>query len=401
MISVIATENPLVATKLRKALAARGYECPITHVLPLEGAERAVQAFPRKPDLVLIVLPPDSARGVRLVQKLRSETQGRMVAVGPVSDARRMLEILRAGADDYLDEDADIHEQIAAPLERLTAQGSGPSGGAVVALVSASGGCGTSLLASNLAVLLGRRHERCGVFDLASRFGDLSALLNLAPRHSLAELCRHEEGLDQEMLQQSLATHESGAHVLAAPMSEDDARAVTMSGIDRILQLARRLFPWSLLDMGTMVTGRTALLQGCDKIFVPFRLDFTSLCNTRRLLDEWERRQFASDRIVPVGMRCDQAGELPRAKVAAILGRSIAGWIPDEPLTAMLSVNCGVPAVIESPKSPYAVAVQQLADTVWGRVASADPETPAGTEEGRKPLWAKFRILPRMAGVVL
>lgn len=84
-----------------------------------------------------------------------------------------------------------------------------------------------------------------------------------------------------------------------------------------------------------------------------------------------------------------------------MLGRSVAGWIPDEPLTAMLAVNCGVPAVVESPKSPYAVGVNQLTDALWGRVAAPASEAPAEAEEGRKPLWSKFRFLPRMAGVVL
>lgn len=398
MNSFIATENPLVATKLRQALAARGHECPLAHVLPLEGVERAIAGLQKRPDMMLVVLPADFIRGVRIVQKLRALMSGRLVAVGRMLDARPMLEILHAGADDYLDDEADIHQQIAAPLERLAAQTSGTTGGSVAAFVSASGGCGTSLLASNLSVLLGQRHERCAAFDLASRFADLSALLNLSPRHTLAELCRHEEELDGELLQQSLTPHESGVQVLGGQMSEDDAASVTTSGIERILQVARRQFPWIVVDFGTLLAGRSRLLQACEKIFVPFRLDFTSLCNTRRLLDDWEQRKLATDRIVLVGMRCDQPGELPRAKVATILGRNAEGWIPDDPLPAMLSVNCGVPAVIESPGSHYAAAIAQLANAVWGPVVSGR-DVPDTTEEG-KSLWSKFRILPRMAGVV-
>jgi len=400
MNSVIATENPQVATKLRKALAARGHECPITHVIPLEGADRALQAFPQKPDLVLVVLPADFSRSVRIVQKLRTATQARMVAVGTVSDARRMLEILHAGADDFIDEEADANEQIATPLERLAAQASTSGGGSLAVVASASGGCGSSLLASNLAVLIARRFERCGLMDISSRFGDLSALLNLSPRHTLAELCRHEETLDQEMLQQSLISHDSGVQLIAAAMTEEEHGAITSSGVERVVQLARRMFPWVLLDLGTLLAGRLSLLRTCEKILVPFRLDFTSLCNTRRLLDEWERKQIDLSRVTLIGMRCDRGGELPRSKVATILGKGAACWIPDDPLTANLSINCGVPAVIESPKSPIATAVGQLADEVCGQGTATLPETdPVETVE-RRPLWSKFRLLPRMAGVV-
>ena len=400
MNSVIATENPQVATKLRKALAARGHECPITHVVPLEGAERALQAFPHKTDLLFVVLPTDFARAVRIVQKLRAVTQARMVAVGAVNDARKILEILRAGPDDYIDEEADANEQIATPLERLTAQTSTAGGGSLAVVASASGGCGSSLLASNLAVLIAQRFEQCGLMDLSSRFGDLSALLNLSPRHTLAELCRHEEQLDQEMLQQSLTAHDSGVQLIAAAMTEDEQEAITASGVERIVQLGRRMFPWMLLDLGTWLTGRSGLLRMCDKILVPFRLDFTSMCNTRRLLDDWERKEIDLGRVTLIGMRCDRGGELPRSKVATILGKGAACWMPDDPLTANLAINCGVPAVIENPKSAIAVAVRQVANEVCGAGTAAVPEMEPAEAEERRPLWSKFRLLPRMAGVL-
>jgi pilus assembly protein CpaE len=398
MRTVIASENPAASSRLRKALAARGYDCPVSHVIPLEGVDASLPAFSQGIDLLLVVLPNDSGRSTRIIHKLRSKTNARIVAVGPASDARRILEMLRAGADDYLDEDADTFEQLAASLERLAIQSAARStAGSVLAITAASGGSGCSLIASNLSVLVARRQESCGLLDLSSQYGDLAAMLNLEPRHSIAELCRHEDSLDPEMFTQSLTPHESGVQLIAAPASENDSSSVTLTGLERILQLARRQFGWTLVDLGASMAGRSALLRSCDKVIVPFRLDFTSLCNTRRMLDDWERREIDLSRVVLVGNRQSQAGELPRQKVATILGRPVASWLLDEPLTANLSVNCGVPVVVESPRSPLGSALSQLADGQF----SFSQEPPAGGDPAEKTaIWSKLRLLPRMAGMV-
>lgn len=399
MNSVIATENPVTASKLRKALAARGHDCPITHVVPLEGGDLAIAALPRKPDLLLVVLPTDEARGVRIVQKLRPSCPGRLVAVGVATDARRILDLLHAGADDFLDEDADTNKQLSASLERLAGQMTAGGTGATLAVAAASGGSGASLLAASLSILVARRHESCGLIDLASQFGDLSALLNLAPRHTLAELVRHEEMLDQEMLTQSLTPHDSGIRMIAAPATEEDYLAITGSALDRIVQFCRRLFPWTVIDLGTQLAGRASLLRSCEKILVPFRLEFASLCNTRRLLDDWDRRQIDLDRVVLVANRCSQAGELPRAKVATLLGRPVEVWLPDEPLTANLSVNCGVPVVDESPQAELTREIRQLAQGVFGNMVAPQAEPAEAVAESR-PLWSRLKFFPRIAGMV-
>jgi pilus assembly protein CpaE len=106
---------------------------------------------------------------------------------------------------------------------------------------------------------------------------------------------------------------------------------------------------------------------------VLFRLDLVSLINTRRMLTELQNWEIDENRVLLVANRCGQPGEIPPSKVKSILGRSQAMCIPEDQLTANLSINCGNPAVLESPKAPLSRAIAQLVDRLL----------PASAEERR------------------
>lgn len=375
MFSMIASDSPTVATSLRRALAAHGHDCPITHVVGLDRVEDLFEAAAEPVDLLIVVLPEDWPRALGLVRRLRSQTTARLVAVGHAADPKHILETLHAGADDFLDEDDDVSEQVAASLDRLAVQpGASPAGG-VVAVTSASGGSGCSTLAANLAVLLARPAGTCGLLDLSAGFGDLTALLNVTPRHTLGDLFRNHDSLDRDLLAQSFCPHESGVRLLAAAQSLDDGDAVTPQALERIVHLSRAVFPWTVLDIDFRRGRNPALLRAARAILLVFRLDFGSLCNARRLVDYWEQHHVDLDRVVLVANRCGQASEIPARQVPSLLGKPIAFSIPEDVSTANLALNCGNPAILEAPRSSLSRAIAAISDHLLGAPAGKAPDT--------------------------
>ena len=74
--------------------------------------------------------------------------------------------------------------------------------GKVIALLGASGGSGCSTLAVNFATALAREYRWTLLVDLAVlQGGDLSALLDLKPAHTLADLCHSGNRLDPAMVE--------------------------------------------------------------------------------------------------------------------------------------------------------------------------------------------------------
>src|SRR5262249_30305818 len=211
-------------------------DCPAAQVLTLELA--AEQLTNARPELVVTVLQPDPERSLQLLRQIRTGTPGRLLALGP-AESKLILRALREGADLYLDE-ADIEGELVAAFARFPiAPGSQAEPGRLISLLAPSGGSGSSTVAVNVAVLLAKEHKRCALLDLKLEGGDLAALLDLKPTHTLADLCQNAARMDRLMFEGSLVRHESGLHLLAPPQRFADIAAINVEGVRQALALAR------------------------------------------------------------------------------------------------------------------------------------------------------------------
>lgn len=399
MNTVIVSDSPAASTQLRRALAAHGHECPLSQILSVEAAANCSPASLASIDLLLIVLPRERGRSLELVRLLRPATPGRLVVMGPAEDAKHILEVLHAGADDYLDENADPIAQLSQELARSAAVAASPrTGGPLPVVTSAIGGAGCTLLASNLAVLLAQRAGTCGLLELVGGYGDLSDVLNLEPRHSLADLCRNIDALDHNMLKQSFSTHESGVQLIVAPQDHDDAEYITRPAVERILQSTRHIQPWTIVDTDLSTLRRSGLPESGSLLIVVTRLDLSALCRTKRLLAELTVREVEPSRLMLVANRCGVSSEIPRSKVSPLLGHAIEAWLPDDPSAAMLAINCGNPLVRESPKAALARQLCSLADSVSRRFPTVAAKVPAVGEAHAHP--ERTGMMRRAAGIL-
>jgi pilus assembly protein CpaE len=321
-----------------------------------------------RPDLLVVVLSPNTERTLACLGALRSLAQTRILAIGPAGDSRLVLRALRAGASDYADEE-ELGTDLPAALSRIKDE-IAPLGeqGRVVALLAPNGGSGSSTLAVNIATVLAREHKSSLLIDLKLASGDLAALLDLKPTHTLAELCQNAAQMDGVMYERSLVKHASGVHLLAAPASFRDIGYVTADGVRQALVLGRSLFPYVVLDLDHSFHEEQLVgLQQADVILLVLRLDFAALCNTRRALDYLEQSGISRERVRLVVNRYGQPKEVPAAKAEEALGGKIFHYVPDEPKTINRANNNGVPAVLEYPSARVSRSVTQLAISINGR----------------------------------
>src|SRR5262249_47798448 len=158
--------------------------------------------------------------------------------------------------------------------------------GHLVAVLAPSGGSGSSTLAANLAIMLAKQHKRALLLDLKLTTGDLAALLDLKPTHTLAELCTNAARMDRTMLERSLVGHPSRVPPLAPPRSLPAVKPVTPEGIRQALALGRILFPYVIVDLDHSFREEQAqVLRQAEVILLVLRLEFTCLRNARRALD--------------------------------------------------------------------------------------------------------------------
>jgi pilus assembly protein CpaE len=367
MRAAIVSDNDLLTGSVRQALLRGGHDCPASNVYHLTDAvNRLSQA---RPDLILACLSPDPVRALAVIAQLRHLVAVPVLAIGPAKDPQLILRTLRTGASDFVEE-ADLATELEAALRRLrTEQGMDGELARTIVLLAPSGGSGSSTLAANIAAALARDHHKSLLLDLKLQTGDLAALLDLKPTHTLADLCRNADGMDRSMFERSLVTHSSGVHLLAPPRSLADVGQVTTETINRVLALGRSLFPYVIVDLDhTFRAEQEQVLRQANVILLIVRLDFACLRNTQRTLDYLTGQLGISrERVQLVVNRYGQACEVRAAKAEEALGVTILHYIPDDPKTVNWANNNGMPMVLEKPSAKVSRSVAKLAQSVNGR----------------------------------
>lgn len=354
------TSHPL-GGQLREMLQAR-LNCLSPSLISFEKAEETLARGPVS--MLVVVLSPFADRALNLLRKIRSQVSGSVLAVGVASDSKLILRALHEGADHYLDE-TDVEAQLEAVLQRLQIKEDvvRQSGGKVMAMLGASGGVGASTLAVNLAGVLAREAGRCALIDLKPGVGDLAALLDLKPTHNLADLCLNAGRMDRAMFESAMVAHPSGVHLLAPPQMYEDIRLVTAPGVNKTIHLTRDAFRFTVVDLEDCYhEEQVAVLRQTDFILLVFRLDFTSLRSTKRILDYLEQAGIGSERVRLVINRYGQAKELPLSQAEEALDRKIAFLVPDDPRTINAANNAGEPAVFRTPSAKVSQSIVQLAN---------------------------------------
>jgi pilus assembly protein CpaE len=356
----------VISREIRQLLAKEGVECPAAHVM---APELAGERLPRsKPDLVLVVLGSDPEKSLAGLAEAGLQAPARVLAVGPTTDPKLVIRALRAGADDYVDVDElETHLREALARCRFASQAQ-QANARLIAVLAPSGGSGSSTIAVNVATVLAKEHKQAVLLDLKLQAGDLAALLDLKPAHSLADLCQNIGRMDRTLFERTLEQHSSGVFLLAPPRHLADVKYITAEGVRQVLALARARFPYVVADLDhSFRDEQMVVLRQADIILLVLRLDFTALRNARRTLDYFETLGIDKERVRLVINRFGQAKEVPAARAEEALRVKISHYVPDEPRTVNRANNNGVPVVLESPAAKVSKSVAKLAASVNGR----------------------------------
>ncbi len=228
----------------------------------------------------------------------------------------------------------------------------------VVTVVGAKGGVGTSLVATNLAVLMARSAPTTLV-DLVPVAGDCDLLLDLEPERSWDELTPVADDLTERQLELCLVEHSSGLSLLAAPRRADPERRFDWEAADRLLRTLAERNGWLIVDAGSGWTGRPdPAVDGADQFILVSTLDPPAL----RAAARWVEHGHLSGLEGRVGLILNQ---VPRdhpsdaERTAASLAVPLLTRLPFAAQAVREQVHFGRAAV--GGQGPFAAALEGLA----------------------------------------
>lgn len=356
----IFTQQSERAMAVQQLTTERGWELTI-----ITATADSVQVL-RERGVVLILIDLDWPDAIALFRRLTAELpQIPLLALTPPQQLVALQEAHLVGASGYIAYPINPRHffvTIEQVLQSSSIPLSNTRHGRLIALVSLKGGVGRSMLATNLAIAL---HQQ-GVNDLILAevhhgLGQLSLMLNVQPRHTIAGLA-DEETIDPDLLRGYFQSHQSGIRLLVAPNEPTQVAELTTDTWQQTFAVLTTLASMTIVDTAPTADRVLAeVLTTADQILLITDPTVMSLCNAQGLLETIRAGQKTDAPIHLILNQADITGGLNRNMVEQYLGEKIHLSIPFEPALATLACNRGIPLVMSHPRTLFSQRIQQLA----------------------------------------
>lgn len=291
-----------------------------------------------------------------------------------------LQQALRAGARDavVIGGEASLHQSVDRVGELLA--GSTPRGqlaqvkeaagdpGRLVAVYSTKGGVGKTCIAINVAVAMAKRSaEPVVLVDGDLQYGDVAVMLGLPPQHTVLDAAAAAQYGDMELVQQLTSRHhQSGVLVLPAPIEPMATDAMLPGEMVNICAALQQTAGHVIIDLPAQQNDYVlALLEAADDVLLVGSMDIPSIKNLKIGMQALDLHQVAGSKIRLVLNHANAKVKLDVREVEKVLGLSAEFPVPDD-LAVPISVNAGVPVLLDEPKAPVSRALDRIAQALVG-----------------------------------
>jgi pilus assembly protein CpaE len=257
----------------------------------------------------------------------------------------------------------------------------------IVTVFAAKGGCGKTTLATNLAVALAAGgSRRVCLIDLDLAFGDVAIMLQLVPERSLTDAVGLGAQLDQTSVRAMLTPYTPGLDTLLAPAGPAEAERVSQGLVADVLRVARGMFDFLVLDTPPQFTDHVLTALDASQVhLLTTTPDIPALKNLRIALDTFDLLDLPKQSRMVVLNRSDAKVGLNAADIARAIREPISAQVPSS-REVPVSINRGVPIVLDNPQHPVSRAIRDFA---LGRLIDPDIGEPAA--RGLRALLGRVR----------
>src|SRR5918912_1426711 len=219
---------------------------------------------------------------------IREHTRAPVLIVASSGSSRMLEEALEADVADILllpqlVENVVFAVRKATHLTKHAAAAGGGRHGRIVTVFSPKGGTGKTVTATNLGCALAK-HEgrRTLLLDLDLQFGDAAIMLGIASEKTIYDLVVDPGELDSEKLAGYVTAHQSGVHVLPAPLRPEDAELVTEERLGHLFAVAKESYDVVVVDTPPFFHGPVlSTLDRTDQLLLVASLDVPAIKNIK------------------------------------------------------------------------------------------------------------------------
>lgn len=369
---LIVDDDETTRKLLTLVLTGEGFQVIETNT----GQDAYAQAVRQPPDLAILDVMLPGMDGYTLCRRLRQNPATASLPILMLTCKDEIADKIagfEAGANDYIIKPfhpKELAYRVKSLLVRVqplaaTTLSHRPRG-RTIAVFSAKGGVGKTLLSTNLAIALQQRSgKRVALFDADFYFGNVGVQLNLPPGRSILDLIPHIDDLEPVLMDQVLAPHTSGVRVLMSPFRPEQAELITPDHIRKVMKYLSEQFAFVLVDCQANYEERTlAVLESADDILLIVTPEIGPLKNMRLFFEVADKLGLDSGRFQIVLNRFDSNVGIKPDEIEHALQRPIQFRVGSGGRPVVLSTNRGIPIVFEQPNYALSQQIFRMAETL-------------------------------------
>lgn len=282
-------------------------------------------------------------------------------------EAAELLHTVKQVAESYRRSTENLREQATSSKEPLTSGKIQPQlrESKIITVFGNKGGIGKSIIATNLAVAAATRYkDQVALVDLDLQFGDISLMMNINPRKTIAELMQESGELTADLVGEYFYER-SGVKVLAAPHKPELGELVTSFGAETVLKLCRKMYTYTILDTPTFLDDTTlTALEMSDMVLLLISLDIPTIKNIKKGIDVLDSLKLLPRTKLILNRSSSLSVGLEPHDVEQVLGMKISASIPSDFKITVSSVNRGMPFFNMAPKAAISKSIIDLFDLI-------------------------------------
>jgi len=235
----------------------------------------------------------------------------------------------------------------------------------IITLFSTKGGVGKTFIASNLAVSLSH-HQNKSVclldMDLYA-IGDMARILGVNPKYCLVNLISQIKKNPDTIMDDFLISAPAGVRFIPAVLKPQQSPHLNNESVKDIFNRLMGHFDFIIVDAGKNFSEiLMTVLNRSNLIILVVTPDILSIYQTRWILDTLQSLHFPLKMIKIILNRAETPSSISRQEVMISIPCEIIAQLPSDGKNVNLSVNRGVPLILDNPRSRLSNKINELAE---------------------------------------
>jgi pilus assembly protein CpaE len=321
--------------------------------------------------VALVDIDPQPLRVLEELEPITNRfVRTRFIVLSSELDNGLVLKAMQAGVR-HVQVKKTIESELAAVLQRLMPNLSLPAShlGTALTVLSASGGCGATTLAVNLANELQiETQEPVLLVDLDYSYGAVASYLELRGQYGIADVLAHDGGIDPQLISTTAVRHSENLYALLSPASINFSSVEPLEAGTLHIALAacRQDYRFTVIDAPRVPIDVAATLAAASEVtLIVLQPTVKDLRVTKALLSALVERGISADKVKPIVNRYRKRHQMISMEDAQeVLNGLPVGRLCNDFPSAIRGINYGKPLARAAPRSSLRKDLIQLAREV-------------------------------------